>query len=340
MLKPRQEISVLEDREGFRDAVVGWFGEHGEDHPWRGTRDPYEVLVSEVMLQQTRVATVRRKGYFERFLECFPDVESLAAAEDGGLLKAWEGLGYYRRARMLRDTARAVCERHGGEFPRELGELLELPGVGRYTAGALRAFAFREPAVLVDGNVIRVLARLMDFGGVADDSAGLKLMWAWAGELADDARPAAYHAGLMELGQRICRPGAADCLECPVSRYCGARVPEDLPVRKRRAAVTEVDEHALWVRDGEGRILLQREEGKRRTGLWKLPVRAAEDVAGMPVLLETRYAITRFRVRLRVHEAVVGAAGEGEKWHEEGELEGVAMAAPFRKAVERLLPEA
>ncbi|MGD7654221.1 MAG: A/G-specific adenine glycosylase [Verrucomicrobiales bacterium] len=337
MLKPRQEINALDRLTEFRDAVVGWFGEHGLDHPWRRTRDAYEVLVSEVMLQQTQVATVLKNGAYGRFLEAFPDLESLAVAGDDELLKAWEGLGYYRRARMLRETARAVVEGHGGEFPRELAGLMALPGVGMYTAGALRAFAFREPAVLVDGNVVRVLARLMDFRDAVDGAAGQRVMWEWAGELADEGRPAAYHAGLMELGQRVCRRGVPDCPGCPVARFCGTRVPADLPVKKRKVAVTEVDEHALWVTDGAGRVLMQRETGKRRTGLWKLPVRDAGEVAGMPVVRESTYAITRYRVRLKVHGVgpggVWGALREGEEWLDAEEVAGVAMAAPFRKVV-------
>jgi len=159
----RMKRDALKSRVAFRNALVKWFGRHGKDYPWRRTRDPYAVLVSEVMLQQTQLATVLGKGYYGGFLAVFPDLEALAAADDERLLKAWEGLGYYRRARMLRETARAVIARHGGEFPREVADLLELPGIGRYTAGAVRAFAFELPGAVVDGNVTRVLARLMDF---------------------------------------------------------------------------------------------------------------------------------------------------------------------------------
>lgn len=343
MLKPPCAHDVLKDRKKFRNALVRWFGKEGRDYPWRRTRDPHSVLVSEVMLQQTQIATVLGKGYYERFLESFPDTPALAVAEDAGLLKAWEGLGYYRRVRMLRETARAVLANHGGEFPRELPELMKLPGIGRYTAGALRAFAFDLPAVVVDGNVARVLSRIMDFSEPVDTSAGLKQIWAWAGDLADEKRPAAYHAALMELGQVHCRPGVPDCLSCPVARFCRTNSPQDLPVKSRKTKITDVDEHALWLRDADGRLLLHHEGGKRRTGLWKLPTREADEIRHLPVLGEQRYAITRYRVNLRVHDGTaLGSSirlAVGEQWRAEGDLATLAMAAPFRRIVERLLED-
>lgn len=337
MLKGRFEISALEDAAGFRSALGRWFSKHGKDYPWRRTRDAYEILVSEVMLQQTQIATVLGKGYFTRFLERFPNVGSLAGAEDDALLKAWEGLGYYRRVRMLRETARAVMARYGGVFPQEVEELLALPGIGRYTAGALRAFAFRKPAVLVDGNVARVLARLMDFSEATDGGKGLKQIWEWAEALADPKHPARHHAALMELGQTLCRPGVPDCLACPVSAYCRTRVPVTLPVKSRKAGITELTEHVLWLRDAEGRILMHREAGKRRTGLWKLPVRDEAAVSLLPVIAEQRYTITRYRVTMRVHEG--GQPMDGDVWMTAEEIAALAMAAPFRKVAERLLAD-
>jgi A/G-specific adenine glycosylase len=301
------------------------------------------VLVSEVMLQQTQIATVLGKGYYTRFLTAFPDVEKLAAADDAPLLKAWEGLGYYRRARMLRETARAVIAEHGGKFPHDPDALLALPGIGRYTAGALRAFAFGLPAVVVDGNVIRVLSRLMDMREPVDESAGLKQIQSWAEELADPARPRVYHSALMELGQTVCKTGAPDCMACPVARFCQSKEPCMLPVKARKVAVTAVDEHALWLRDDEGRLLLHHESGKRRTGLWKLPLRSAAEIAGLPLLAEHRYSITRYRVSLRVHDGNAPGAGfhaaAGDIWTDPAEIPALALAAPFRRVIERLLEE-
>lgn len=342
MLKPRCEIRALDDRKAFRDCLVRWFSKNAKDYPWRRTSDPYEILVSEVMLQQTQIATVLGKGYYTRFLETFPDVRTLADAEDDALLKAWEGLGYYRRVRMLRETARAVIADHGGVFPEDVDALMRLPGIGRYTAGALRAFAFGKPAVLVDGNVARVLARVMDFSGPVDETAGLKQIWEWAESLADGKRSRAYHAALMELGQTVCRPGVPDCLNCPVGKFCAAPSPGDLPVKGRKTVITAVDEHALWLRDSEGRVLLHHEGGKRRTGLWKLPVREAAEVSRLPVLAEHRYGITRYKVTLRVHDgARLRSFREmpGDAWKTPEEVAELAMAAPFRKVMERLLAD-
>jgi A/G-specific adenine glycosylase len=343
MLKPPWKKDALKERVGFREALVGWFSENGRDYPWRRTRVAYEILISEVMLQQTQIATVLGGGFYTRFLEVFPDVRTLAVAEDERLLKAWEGLGYYRRVRMLRETARAVIAEHGGEFPQELVDLMKLPGVGRYTAGALRGFAFDLPSAVVDGNVARVLSRVMDFSEAVDAPAGMKRMWEWAEILADPERPRIYNSALMELGQRICRPGVPDCLSCPVAEFCKTREPETLPVKKQKTAVTTVDEHALWLRDGKGRLLLHREGGKRREGLWKLPTREANDISDLPVLDVSTYTITRYRVTLRVHDGTEGAEnltpGPDEVWLEAGQVMALAMPSPFRRVIGRLLEE-
>ena len=343
MLKPCLKSDVLKGRKGFREALASWFSVNGQDYPWRRTRQPYAILISEVMLQQTQIATVLGGGYYTRFLESFPDLESLAMATDERLLKAWEGLGYYRRARLLRETARAVIAEHGGEFPQAIKSLMALPGVGRYTAGALRAFAFDLSAAVVDGNVARVLSRLMDFSAAVDDTAGLKQLWQWAEILADPARARIYNSALMELGQKICRPGVPDCLSCPVAGFCRTREPERLPVKRQKTVITAVDEHALWLRDRQGRLLLHREAGKRREGLWKLPTREASQIAKLPVLDEHRYTITRYRVTLRVHDGAALAeafeTAEHEVWQEAEAVLALAMPSPFRRAIERLLAE-
>jgi A/G-specific adenine glycosylase len=197
--------------------------------------------------------------------------------------------------------------------------------------------------VLVDGNVSRVLARLMDFPQAVDESAGIKRIWAWAEDLADPARPRIYHAALMELGQTICKTGSPDCMACTVARFCQSKNPSALPVKSRKVAVTAVDEHALWLRDADGRLLLHHEAGKRRTGLWKLPLREAAEIGHLPLLAEHRYAITRYRVNLRVHDGnargVKFHAAAGDSWVEPSEVPALAMAAPFRRVVERLLEE-
>jgi len=343
MLKPRLKTEALKGRNGFREALAAWFSRGGKDYPWRRTREPYAILISEVMLQQTQIATVLGRGFYTRFLASFPDLAALAGAEDERLLKAWEGLGYYRRVRMLRETARAVIAEHGGEFPREREALMKLPGVGRYTAGALRSFAFDLPAAVVDGNVARVLSRVMDFSAAVDDAAGQKQLWEWAEALADPQRPRIYNSALMELGQTLCRPGLPDCLACPVAGFCKTRIPESLPVKRLKIAVTAVDEHALWLRNSEGRILLHREAGKRREGLWKLPTRAAAEISELPLLAEQCYSITRYRVRLRVHDGARLTSplqpSCDELWQAPEEVLALPMPSPFRRVIEGLLGE-
>lgn len=339
MLKPRATRDPRLQAPAFRDALVGWFSHEGRDYPWRRTTDPYAILVSEVMLQQTQIATVLGKNYYGRFLERFPDPAALAAAEDAELLKAWEGLGYYRRVRMLRETARAVNA--AGGFPGSVETLQDLPGVGRYTANALQAFARDLPAAVVDGNVARVLSRIADDPTPVDSPAGLKRLWELAGELADPGRPRAYNSALMELGQRICRPGVPDCLACPVSSFCATRNPETLPVKATKMKIERVDAHVVWSRDSEGRILLQQEQGKRRQGLWKLPAREPAELAGCPEIATSAYTITRFRVTLHMHEAAPGHPAatprESERRVAAEDLQQLPMPSPYRKALNTLM---
>ena len=169
--------------QSFQSALIKWFLENGADYPWRETKDPYAILVSELMLQQTRITTVLERGYFSRWMSLFPDWKSLATAEESEILKAWEGLGYYNRARNLQAAARVICSEHGGEMPDELNSIQALPGVGPYTAGAVCSFAFEKRAPIVDGNVIRVLARIFSFVEPIDTTPARKLFWEWAERL-------------------------------------------------------------------------------------------------------------------------------------------------------------
>jgi A/G-specific adenine glycosylase len=339
LLKPRFESSPFEATDDFRNILGGWFSAEGKDFPWRRTRDPYAVLVSEMMLQQTRVAHVLGKGYFTRFLEAFPDVESLASADDSRLLKAWEGLGYYRRARMLRATAAAVLKEHGGVFPDDEAALLALPGIGPYTAAALLSFAFGKPSALVDGNVHRLLSRLMDDAAPIDVTATRKRHTDWARALCDPENPRRHHYAMMELGQTICRPGVPRCEACPVAKFCKATEPQELPVKKKRTVVTEISEHAIWLCDAEGRVLLHRESGSRRHGLWKLPLRPEQECAVSKRIFSDVYTITRYKVALHIHEGAGHLPVGGDEWISRDELAAIPMAAPFRRAIVRLLAD-
>jgi A/G-specific adenine glycosylase len=256
-------------------AVVAWYRRGARDLPWRRTRDPYAIWVSEVMLQQTRVETVI--PYYERFLARFPDVGALAAAEREEVLALWQGLGYYRRARQLHLAAREVMTEHDGALPASAAELSELSGVGRYTAGAIASIAYGERAPLVDGNVARVLARLF---GVEEDvtrSAGQRRLWTLAEALVPQDAPGDHNQGLMELGARVCLPGTrARCEACPLADRCVARrrgsvaeLPRSGPTRAPRAVALR----AAVVRAPRGRFLLaQRGEEGLFAGLWEPPM--------------------------------------------------------------------
>ena len=339
-LKPRFKASPLAAKTQFRKALGDWFARVGKDYPWRRTREAYPILVSEMMLQQTQIATVLGKGYYMRFLEKFPDLESLAKADDESLLKAWEGLGYYRRARMLRETARAILTNHDGVFPDDEAALLDLPGVGPYTAAALLAFAFGKPSGLVDGNVSRVFSRIMaDFSPI-DEHAAIRRHREWALELCDPTSPRIHHQAIMELGQTICRPGRPACEICPLASFCECAEPEKLPIKKPPVAITYLHEYAIFCRDSAGRILLHHESGTRRNGLWKLPLRSASDFAKIEPAYQSEYTITRYRVFLNVYlieDADSVRMLDGDAWIHPDRLHELPLAAPFRRSLDRLV---
>ncbi len=256
---------------GFRRAVLGWYDQHRRDLPWRKTRDPYRIWLSEIMLQQTRVAAVLE--YYRVFLERFPNVEVLAAASEAAVLAAWSGLGYYRRARMLHRCARQIAAQHGGCFPRDSEALLALPGIGRYTAAAIASIAFSEPVAVVDGNVERVLQRL-----IGNKSIGINLTtaqaWQHAQALLANSRPGDFNQGMMELGATVCVPRAPHCAMCPVRKWCVTRgeVPHTEPpsLQKKKQIWC-----ALEWRDGSGsgkvRLVQRPRQASLMPGMWELP---------------------------------------------------------------------
>ena len=256
----------------LRTALLRWYDAQARDLPWRRTRDPYAIWVSEVMLQQTQVSVVL--PYWSAFLARFPDLPSLARASLDDVLSAWRGLGYYARARNLHRAAVAVLERHGGRLPDDVEALRALPGFGRYTVGAVASIAFGTEVPLVDGNVARVLARLAGLEGPTGDAAREKQLWALAETLVQGERPGDWNQALMELGATVCRPEQPTCLLCPVRAHCGAlaagRV-EEIPAPRARPERRALHLAVAAVRRGDAVLLVRREGTGLFGGLWELP---------------------------------------------------------------------
>ncbi|MEO8878576.1 MAG: A/G-specific adenine glycosylase [Polyangiaceae bacterium] len=268
---------------GLRARLLTWYRENKRDLPWRRTRDPYAIWLSEIMLQQTRVDTAI--PYYERFLSDYPTVHALAEAPLDDVLTKWSGLGYYRRARTLHAAAQQVATERAGVFPEGAAELREIKGIGPYTAGAVSSIAFDRPAALVDGNVARVYSRLFEVDDNLRSNAGMAKIWKIAEELVPNENPGDYNQALMELGATICTPRAPRCLLCPVNASCRARASgreQELPHLKAKAASKNWKRLAVVLTRGN-EILLTRRRGDRLFGgMWEPPAvdgDAEDDVA-------------------------------------------------------------
>lgn len=321
-------------RARLRRKLAAWFAKNGRDLPWRRTSDPYAIMVSEFMLQQTQVATVL--GFFERWLQRFPDFKTLAAAAEDDVLHAWQGLGYYSRARNLHRAAQRVVAEHGGELPPDAAAIAKLPGVGRYTAGAIASFAFDQPVAAVDANIARVLARLLDFREPIDAPAGQAAIWQAAEELLPESGGRIHTSALMELGALVCTPRAPRCESCPVRVECRASEPESLPAKKPRRQTVRVLEECAWIVEG-GRVLLEQQRGRRWGGMWKLPLLASASAEKPKPLAEFDYPFTHHRVTLRVFASKAPEPSENQAWQRIDGLGGLAITSPHRRAIEAIL---
>jgi A/G-specific adenine glycosylase len=266
-------IELMTDYVPLHAALISWFQQHKADLPWRRTRDPYAIWLSEIMLQQTQVATVI--PYYERFLTRFPTVDALANAPIDNVLKAWEGLGYYSRARNLHRAAQKVSFELGGKFPETVDGLLTLSGIGRYTAGAIASIAFDQDAPILDGNVIRVLSRVFNIADDVTQPATIRKLWGLAEDTVPAGQAAAWNEGLMELGRRVCTPRSPDCEHCPIKAFCEARklgIQEQRPVKTPKAKTPHYDVTAGVIRNTNGKMLIaQRPMDKMLGGLWEFP---------------------------------------------------------------------
>lgn len=325
------ELLTSADLPKLRRALRRWHSRHGRQLPWRSVGDPYRVWISEIMLQQTTVAAV--VPYYERFLARFPDITALAAADEEQVLRLWEGLGYYSRARNIHKAARRIAGELNGRFPEDVEALTALPGIGRYTAGAIASFAFDRPAPIVEANTLRLYCRLLGYDGDPRSGGGQRLLWSFAEQIVPRKNPGEFNQALMDLGASVCTPVAPQCPTCPLRTHCRAfaqgRV-DEIPRAAARAAVTEVVEASVAVRRGDAYLLRRRGESERWAGLWdflrfevpesapgdeQLPPRllhslvdAVRQLCGLEVTLPQpksvfRHAVTRYRITLHCLEA-------------------------------------
>lgn len=297
----------------FRRSLLRWYGQNARRLPWRETADPYRIWISEVMLQQTTVVAV--VPYFERFLARFPDVVTLARADEKDVLRLWEGLGYYSRARNLHAAARSIAFERNGDFPQSTHELMALAGIGRYTAGAIASFAFDRPAAIVEANTLRLYCRLLGYRGDPRSSAGQKTLWSFAERLLPRTGAGRTNQALMELGATVCTAESPACDRCPARALCVAAargLQDEIPLRAKRPDTTAVTEFAVAVRRDERFLLLKRPLGERWAGLWDF-VRFASadeslshhlrknlgvDAAIGAHLATIRHSVTRYRITL------------------------------------------
>lgn len=347
----------------IRSRLLRWFDQHQRDLPWRHDRDPYRIWVSEIMLQQTQVATVI--GYFERFINQFPDLTTLAAATEQEVLRHWEGLGYYRRARHLHRAAGVIVRHHAGQFPEDPDIVRNLPGIGRYTLGAILSQAFDQRLPILEANSRRVLCRL--FGRTDDPRRGSALQWLWktATDLLPARRVGDFNQAVMELGALVCTPQSPRCADCPLAKPCVARrlgIQEQIPVRVMPPKEVTVREVCTVVQRGAKVLLVQRPNEGRWAGMWEFPrtvvgkrqsaqegaLRFLESTTRLRTaiiakLATIRHAVTHHRITLTCFTADYRGGRFSSVYYPQGkwvalkELLSYPMSVPQRKLTRLLL---
>lgn len=308
----------------FRGALLAWYDEHCRDLPWRKSRDPYRIWISEIMLQQTRVAVVLPR--YEGFLRRFPSVQQLASSRLSSVLAEWSGLGYYHRARNLHAAARMIVRERAERFPDTAEVWSELPGVGRYTAAAISSIAFDEPVAVLDGNVERVLRRLLGNGHSKKES------WHAAQELLDVNRPGDFNQAMMELGATICVPGEPACGHCPIKKFCRTRGRGEFVSRRARQQKVS----AAFALAKRGHLILLTRRGSKNTlmpGMWELP-EAQLPFQQSDVLLRVRHSITITEYTISV-VAQPSAGGSGGKWVSISRLNCLPLTGLTRKILHK-----
>jgi A/G-specific adenine glycosylase len=330
---PEQAMLGRTEIERFREQLLAWFDRHQRELPWRRTREPYAIWISEIMLQQTRVAAAI--SYYERFLTRFPDFRSLANASESDLLAHWAGLGYYQRARNLQKAARLM--RDAGRFPTTIEEIRSLPGIGDYTAAAIASISFNLPHAVLDGNALRVLSRVSDDATNIASDAGRKHFSGLAERLLDRDRPGAFNQAMMELGATVCRPGKPRCLACPVSDLCRGRSAgreTELPRKEKRQPKVEEQRQLFWIERRGELLVWQRPPASRlMPGFWELPERAQLPAAAIGRKLGSfRHTITVHNYLFEVVQAVPPDSFGELHWVALTDLDSRAVSTILRKA--------
>jgi A/G-specific adenine glycosylase len=329
---PDLKLAEPRNAPGIRRKLQRWYEGARRKLPWRQTQDPYRIWVSEIMLQQTRVAAVI--PYYQRFLERFPDIFSLAAAPEQDLLATWSGLGYYSRARNLQKAARQM----NGEFPMDYANIRELPGVGDYTAAAVASIAFGLPHAVLDGNVLRVLSRLTNDAGDIGTPVTRKRLQVVADGLLDRKEPGNFNQSLMELGATVCLPRDPQCHMCPLTQYCEARrsgTAAQLPVKKRGpASIKRVRTLLIICKNNRWLFWQRRQDAKMLAGMWELPEPEQLPGASMGECLgEFRHSITVHDYTFRVFGASLARKPVNFRWIGADEISGLPLSTTARKGL-------
>jgi A/G-specific adenine glycosylase len=315
----------------LRLSLARWFGQNRRDLPWRRTRDPYSILVSEIMLQQTTVSAVI--PYYQKWLQRFPTIGRLARANTSQVLHAWQGLGYYSRARHLHRCARICLARFSGNLPLDVQELRRLPGIGRYTANAVAVFAFDESLPLVEANTARVLARIFNMREPIDSTSGREKLWNASARLVPESGARDFQSAMMDLGARVCVAGKPRCGICPIKQFCAASDPHSLPMRRRRPAIVSLVESHVLVRR-RNMILLEQCPGRWR-GMWMLPSAKSRSVG---LVYAAKFPFTHHQITLRVFHVPKRSRKIGERWFLLQQLRNIPIPSPHRRALWSLIP--
>lgn len=337
----------------FQKNILRWYQSHKRELPWRATKDPYKVWVSEIMLQQTQVATVI--PYYLRWLRSFPTLKALAEAPLSRVLQHWAGLGYYRRARMLHKTACYIYEKRKGQIPKTIEDLQKLPGIGKYTAGAIASIAYNQKEPVLDGNVIRVLTRVFAIPQNIDQAKTLQLLWEIEAGLLPAQRPGDFNQALMELGATLCFPTNPECRRCPIKKICRAHAIKketDYPVRSNRERIQKIRMVALVQQYRKKKVwIVKQPESGRWGGLWMFPYwknkkAMFEEIRINKVrlthFLTVRHSFTKYRIVLEVYflktrKMVLDDRKYLGRWVDIPELSKNAFPSPHRRIVEKLM---